>query len=118
VEAAANQSSYAGEEFCQDEWLGEIVVGARVKALDPLLDQSTGGEHHDGGFDALLAQFAANFHTTQAGQPDIQENGVVGDVRTELKRSLASFRDIHGVGIFTQGACDETGDFPFVFDQE
>jgi hypothetical protein len=118
VKAAPNKRTHSGEEFRQNEGLGEIVVRSRVQTFHSLLDQSAGGEHQHRSFDAPLAQLAANLKAAEVRQPDIEKDGVVGDIRAELKRLCTRFGHIHGVGIFSQCSRNEACDFPFVFDQK
>src|SRR5258708_7335701 len=118
VEAAADECAHTCEEFRQHKWLGEVIVSASVQAFYPLLDQTSSREHQNRSFNPPLAQFAADFEATEVRQANIEKNGVVGDVRAQLKRLRTRFRHVHRVGIFPQGTPDETGDLPLVFDQE
>src|SRR5712671_366111 len=117
VKTAAHQRAHASEKFRQGKRLGEIVVGASVESSDPLLNQTSRGEHQYGSFDSLLPQFAANLEPAHAGQANIQENSVVGDIGGEWKGLLARLGYVHSVGIFPQGSGDKAGNLPFILDQ-
>src|ERR1700682_939049 len=116
VKAAAHQRSNSSQEFCQGKRLSEIVIGTGIQSGYPLLDQASRGEHQDRSFYALLAKLTADLEAAHTGQPNVQENSVVGDIRGEVKRLLASLGHVNSVGIFPQGTGDEAGDLPFIFD--
>jgi hypothetical protein len=88
VKASPDEGSHTREEFRQDKGLGEIVVRTGVQALHSLLDQTSSGEHQDGSLDPSLTQFAADFHAAEAGQTDVEKNGIVSTVRAQFERFL------------------------------
>ena len=49
------QRAHAGEQLAEVERLDEVVVGARVEALDPVRRRVAGGEHQQGGRTVVLA---------------------------------------------------------------
>ena len=52
---AAQQRAQPGQQLLERERLGEVVVGTRVEALDPVTHGVAGGEHEDGYAVAHLA---------------------------------------------------------------
>src|SRR5262249_52973263 len=118
MRSAANERTHAGKKLGQDKRLGQIVVSASIQAFHTLFHQATGGEHHNRSLNFLLAQLPANVDAAHARQADVQKDSVVGDIAGALERLLARFRDVDGVGIFSQSSRDEAGYLSLVFDKK
>src|SRR5690348_4006424 len=118
VKSSADQCADTCEELRQNERFGEIVVGSSIQSFDSLLHETARCQHKDWGLNPALAQFATNFDSTQAGQPHVQEDGIVGDIYGQFERLLPSFGHIDSVDIFSQGPGNEARHLALVFDQE
>src|SRR5437667_7359992 len=67
MKAAANQRPDPGQEFRENKWLRQIVIRARIKALNPLLDQTSCGKHHHRRLNSTLTQLPADFDPAEVG---------------------------------------------------
>ena len=102
------------------EGLGEVVVGARVEAGEPVLDVVAGGEHQDRRRRLLEAEVATEAHAVHvAAEHHVEHGDVVCEPRAEcLDGLLAAQGDIDGHACFRQASSEASGDFRFVLDDE
>src|SRR2546425_20688 len=114
----SNQRAHASEQFGDGERLGQVVIGAGIKAFDSLFDKCASREHKNGSVDARAAKYAANLDAAQARQSDVEHDAVVRNFSGQLERLLAVLRKIHGVRVFPKRAANNTCYTPLVFHQE
>ena len=86
----------AGEELAEVERLDEVVVGARVEALDPVGWGVTRGEHEERGRLAVLACPGDDVDPGRARHPPIDDRDVVVVPLELVDRVVAAF---HGVDV-------------------
>ncbi len=114
---AAQQGAQAGEQLLALERLDEVVVGARVQALDARVDGVARGEHEDRHV-VGRAQPAGDLDAVELGQPEVEDHevGVVGGRLAQ--RRLAVAGDAHLVAVQAQRALERLGDLVVVLDDE
>src|SRR4051794_16446230 len=115
--APPQQRAQAGQQLLALEGLDEVVVGARVEALDARLDRVARGEHEDRHV-VGRAQPARDLDAVELRQPEVEDHevGVVGGGLVE--RRLAVAGDAHVVAVQAQGALEDLGDLVVVLDDE
>jgi hypothetical protein len=72
---AAEQSTHPSQQLLALERLDQVVVGAGVKALHPVLNAVTGGQHEDRHV-ALVAQPVGHFDAVDAGQAQVEHHQI------------------------------------------
>ena len=75
------------EQFAECEWLGEVVVGARVEPSKSLIVLSTAAEHDDWCPVTRLAQPPTDDVTVRIRQPHVEHDDVVQPVRKHRARA-------------------------------
>ena len=108
----------AGEQLREGERLGEVVVGARVQARDPVVHGAQGGEQQDGRRDALRLEQAHHGHAVDVGQAAVEDDHVVRAGLGEGDRGHAVGRHVHDVALGHEHALDQGRHLRFVFDHE
>jgi len=72
----AQQGAHPSLQLADVERLDQVVVGARVEAVDAVLDRLPRGEHEDGDPVARGAQAATDLETVDVGKPDVEHHAV------------------------------------------
>ena len=86
--AAAQLRAHAGQQFGEAERLGDVVVGAGVEAADGVHLAVLRGEEDDRHGRAALAHALADLEAVDAGQPDVEDQQVVGAVDPDAIASV------------------------------
>jgi hypothetical protein len=73
---AAQQGAQTSQQFREREGLGEVVIGARIEALDPISDGVTSGQYQDRHVVAGLAQRAGGFDAVEPGHHHIHDDDI------------------------------------------
>src|SRR6185312_7960530 len=73
---AAQDGADTGEEFFGGEWLGEVIVGAGVKAFNAVGGRGARGQHDDRKR-AALADLAESLEAIEHGHHDVENEKVV-----------------------------------------
>jgi hypothetical protein len=71
--ASSQEGSHPRLKFAQAKWLGEVIIGADLKAQNPIYLFSTRGEHHDRDIRGH-AHAAADLKAVKARKHDIQHD--------------------------------------------
>src|SRR3954451_15761396 len=114
---AAQQRAHAGQQLLALEGLDEVVVGARVEALDARLQRVASGEHEDRDV-AVGAQPLGHLHAVQAREAEVEQDdiGHVGPGVAQRALSVADEADL--VALQAQGTLQRLGDLDIVFHDE
>src|SRR5437868_3016218 len=115
---AAQQRAQPGEQLLAFERLDDVVVGARVQALDPLLEPVAGGEHEDADVVLALAQLLGDLDAVELGQPEIQQDHVGQEGMRLIQRIHAVAREAHVVALHPQRTLERERDLVVVLDHE
>ena len=70
------QGPQAGQQFGQGERLDQVVVGAGVEALDPVVDGVPGGQHQHRGVVLGRPEPSAHVQPVDGGQADVEDHRV------------------------------------------
>jgi hypothetical protein len=73
----ADEGPEVGDEDDEAEGLGQEVVRSRVQRLGVVVVTGLGRQHEDGRPDALVPQLGAHPVAVDAGQEDVEDDGVV-----------------------------------------
>src|SRR3954453_5069985 len=114
---AAQQRAQPGEQLLALERLDEVVVGARVEALDARLDGVARGKHEDRHV-VGRAQPARDLDAVELRQAEVEDHEVRMVGRGLVERGLAVAGDAHVVAVQAQGALEDLGDLVVVLDDE
>ena len=82
---ATQEGAQAGLQLADVERLDEVVVGARVEAVDAVADGVAGGQDQDRHAVAGVAHAAADLEAVDAGEADV-EHDAVGRARSRSRR--------------------------------
>src|SRR5512134_2598095 len=94
---APDEGPHARFQLRQVERLGEVVVGAQVESLDPVLERIERGEYQYRRPRAAAPQSPQDFIAVEAGQSEVEDYQVVG-IRGEDVIGLSTVsRTVHGV---------------------
>ena len=111
--AARRPAPQQGADPCQQlaalEGLDEVVVGAAVEAVDPVLGLGPRGQHQDRHV-AVGAQAAADLDPVEAGQAEIEHDQVGDEAGGDVERVDAVGRGAHLVALVAQRAAQDVGD--------
>jgi hypothetical protein len=88
LETAAQEGPQPGQQLLQRERLDEVVVGAGIESLHPVIDAVTRRQHEDRGVVAGLPDAPADREPVDVGQLQVEHEGV-GGVRGHGLESLA-----------------------------
>jgi len=75
---AARHRADAGRQLGEREGLAQVVVGPGVESRHAVLDFVARGEHEDTRPDPIGAQAAADLEPVDVGQPEVEDDEVVG----------------------------------------
>lgn len=74
---AAQHGPYPRNEFIRLEGLRQIVIRASIKSGDAVIRFRFGGQHHNGGLDALGPELLQHLHAIHLGHHYIQDDGII-----------------------------------------
>src|SRR4029077_11159087 len=111
----ALERAHPGEELAEVEWLDEIVVGARVEALDPVGWRVTRGEHDDRGRFAVLARPGDDVDAGRAGHPPIDDRDVVVVPLELVDRVIAALDGVDVVALVFETEDEDVAQAGVVF---
>ena len=95
------------------------VVGSQLGGLDRRLDGAVAGDHDDVLAGAPGSNPLEGVDPVHAGQPDVEEDGVVGGPVHEAQPFLGAGRRFHQVALVSQDSGQRTKDAPVVvYDQQ
>lgn len=114
---AAHHGTQPRQKFVEDEGLGKVIVGAGLKAGDPVWNLSLGGDDDDWQRQPLLADLRNEFEAIAVGQLPIQKHGVVGAV-ADHQFGVAQRRNvIHHHVVPGERPSERHGHLRFILDQ-
>ena len=96
---ATHEGPQAREQLFGEKRFDEVVVGSAVESLHLVLELSSGGEHENGGGDALASQGARDGKAVGAGQHHVEDEGIV-DVCLGCQQRLGAIGEPIGVIAF------------------
>ena len=116
--AAPADGAQPRQQLVEGERLHEEVVGAAVEAGDAIGDGVAGGDDDHRRVDAAGAQPPAHLEAVEAGQHQVEHDGVVFLGRRHLHRRHTVLDQVHQMAFLGQAADDEAADLGIVFDDE
>ena len=90
----------AGQQFARVERLRQVIVGAGVQALDPILELALGGQHQDRRRAALSPNLTGQVVAVELRHHDVQDQQVVDACLGIIFSSLAVVGDLDGEALF------------------
>ena len=111
--AAAQHGVDAGHQLLHLKGLYQIVVGAHLKAGDPVGNVALGGQHDDGGL-ALFPDVGAHGPAVHHRQHDVQQHHVRGLGVVFLHGLAAVVGNAHLEALFFQIHADQVGNIVVV----
>lgn len=92
--APANERSQVGEQHNKTERFREVVVGAGVQRLRLVVLAGLGGQHQDRCPDVEFPKATTDLVPADAGQHDVEDDGVVGHLTGEEEALVSGMCDI------------------------
>ena len=118
LEAPPQQRAQSGQQLRQGERLDQVVVGAGIEPLDPVVDGVARGEHQDRRVVTGAAHAAAHGEPVDVGQPEVEDQRVRGGLRQRLERLAARGHGHHLVALEAEGPVDGPADGEVVVHHE
>ena len=106
------------EQLAEGERLDEVVVGARVETLDPVLDRVARGQHQHRRPDAAGAQLAAGGEAVDPRQHHVEDDRVVGRRAGHPERLLAGRGEIGRMALLAEAAHEQAAELRLVLDDQ
>ena len=105
------------DELGHVEWLGQVVVGARIESQH-LVGDIVASRQHDDGRTAPSAQVPDDLQTRHVGQTQINDNQGGRAERGGREAGLPADRDIGAIATCVQGNHEDAQDLRLVVDEE
>src|SRR5262249_37600283 len=93
--AAAQQGADARQDFREGKRLHQIIVGAFVEPVHPVIDGVFRSEDQHGRLDSALAERGQNVYPVAPGQHEIEQHDVERLLVREIEAFLSSRRDAY-----------------------
>ncbi len=116
-EPSPQQRPDPGEQLAPLEWLDEVVVGAAVEAVDPILCLRAGGQHQDRDV-AVGSQAAADLDPVEPGKTEIEDDQVGDESGGGVERVDPVGGGADFVALVAERAAQDVGDLDVVLDEE
>src|SRR5512132_2684697 len=118
ADAPADLGPQAGQQLLEGERLDQVVVGPGVQAADPVGHAVAGGEHEHRRPAAGLAQPPADLDPVQAGEHDVEHDGVVVPLAGPVQAVVAVQGGVDGVALLLQAPPQRPGHLELVLDKQ
>jgi hypothetical protein len=115
---APHQGTQPSKQLLEGERLGQVIVGARVQAGDPVVDLVAGGKHDHRRLDPVLPEPAANLHPILLRDHEVEDDRVVSRCLGQLLGALPVRGDVDGVALVLQELLEQRRQFPLVLDKQ
>ncbi len=115
---AAQHSAHPCQQFANFEGLDQIIVGAEIEPIDPVVDAIPRGHDDDGKPAAKRAQVPQHVPAIGHRQAEIEQRQLVGFVFGCMDRSRAIRHPIDRIGRILERLLDGRADHPVVLDQQ
>ena len=115
---SAQQRLDAGDDFAHGKRLDQVVVGASVEARHAMLHGVTRRQHQDGKGVAPGAHVLQENEPVAVGQPEIEDDGIVGVDLEGRARIAAAAHRIDGKAGPRQRRAQDLGDANLVLDHQ
>ena len=112
------QSPNSREQFTKRKRLGQVIIGAGFKPVDPIIHCCPRSQHQDRRVNSARAQLATNFKSVPPGQQHIQHNQVVIIDRGLVQTRISILGHIHRIALLAQALGDDVGHARLIFYQE
>ena len=116
--AAPGQRADPCDEFGERERLGQVVVGAEVEAVHPVVHRARRGQHQDAGLRRRTDQRGADRVAVDAGQVTVQDDDIVGVQQRLLDGGRAVVGHVRADALVAQAVGDVVGQFGLILDHE
>jgi hypothetical protein len=115
---SANQCLDPGQHFGEGKGLGQVIVPARSKTLDPLVERALCAQDENRDVNSGVAQGFDDGQTVHLGQHQVDDRGVVRFRHRQVQAVLPIGGVIHGKTVLREPGLEKAGDFPVVFDNQ
>ena len=116
--AAAQEGTDSRQQLRKRKGFDEVVVGAAVESVHPIVDGVLGGQDQDGRRESLLAERGENLEAVAARQHEIEDHKIERLVVHEEKSFLARARDTNLVVLGFEPITKGFRDLLFVLDDQ
>jgi len=106
------------EEVLEIEWFGQIVIRAKLDALDRDRQVINGRQHDDAGLEIFLLERLENRDAVHARHSDIQQNQILRRLREDFHGDVSIIGYLNLVALARQLTFDEETERFFVVDVE
>src|SRR5712692_673286 len=114
----ANQCIDARQELRKGEWLGQVVVTARLKSFDAIIHGSLRAQNKHGRLNFLLSHLLDHAQSIELGKHHVHNGCVVGLGKSELEPVRAIIGMIHNKPRLSQPLHHERGNLSVIFHYE
>jgi len=115
---AAVKSADAGQQYCEGEWLGEIVVGPCIETLDDVGHGVARGKHQDRSVPTVPTEPPGNLEPVHPRKHDVEKEQIEGAALSQLQGRAAIGRQADGVTFLFESAPEDLRDIFFIFNDE
>ena len=115
---AAQEGAHAGQELRHGEGLGEVVVAARLQAVDLVLDGAERAQDDDGKGLSQPPDLPDERETVPLRKQDVDDGDVEVPDADAVQRLLAVARDDRGEAVLAEGPFDKIGGLGVVLDDQ
>jgi hypothetical protein len=112
----ASERAHARDQLGKRERLGQVIVGAQVQSLDPVVDGPRGGQHQDAR--GATGELSTQLITVDDRQVAIEHDDVILVGSGQFLTLAAVVGDIHGHAFSTQTLRDRVAQDPLVLDDQ
>jgi hypothetical protein len=106
------------DQFCEGEGLREIIIRTRLEIRHLVREGIPRRQHHDGYIGILPAHAADEFRAAQYGQPQVDDEQIVGRERRHLQARLPVAGTVDGKPLGLQADGNKAGQLFFVFNKK
>ncbi len=115
---ATQQRLQAGQQFGHREGLGQVVVGTHLQAQDAVHLGAAGAGNEDGRVACDSAGAAAYFQPVDAGQHEVQHDGIPAAALQQRQALAAIGGMFHRIAVSAQMHAQDLGQVHVVFHQQ
>src|SRR5438034_11655187 len=116
--APPQQGPHSRQQLFDRKGFRQVVIGARVQTLHPLIDLRPGREDQHRRLNLFLPEFLQNLQTEHSREHEIQDDQVVAPAQPHFQTLRPVGTHVDGIILLLQRPPDERGDLGFVLDDQ